>query len=60
MNDITFFVEQSNICNLVDDNTLYLSGKNEQVAVEKIMHNCNRIIDQFQVNSLSANPKICL
>ena len=43
---------------IVDDNTLYTPGRNEQVGVvEKFMQESNRIIVWFKVNSLSANPK---
>lgn len=42
---IFFFVKQANICSFTDDNTLYTSGNNEQVVVEKVMKDCTRIID---------------
>ena len=56
MKDIFFFVEKSEICNFVDDNTVYSSGKDVPKIKEDLIRTRKNILKWFRLNSLKANP----
>ena len=50
------FIENCNICNFADDNTLYSGGMELSSVLENLKHNTKTIIRWFRINSLKANP----
>ena len=51
------FIEKTDICNFVDDNTLYKSSPSLSVVLNCLEHDITSVLNWFKVNSLKANPK---
>ena len=51
------FIEKSDICNFVDDNTLRKSSLSRSVVLDCFEHDITNALNWFKVNSLEANPK---
>ena len=56
INDIFMIIEQSDICNFADDNTLYSCGKRLTEIKENFVSDTKSILSWFRLNSLKANP----
>ena len=56
INDISMIIEQSDICNFADDNTLYSCGERLTEITENLVSDTKRILNWFRLNSLKANP----
>ena len=56
LNDIFFFILETELCNFADDNTLYACENNIKNILEKLTRDTNRILDWFSHNSMIANP----
>ena len=56
INDIFMIIEQSDICNFADDNTLYSCGKSLTDIKENLVSDTKSILNWFRLNSLKANP----
>ena len=56
INDIFMIIEQSEICNFADDNTLYSCGEKLTEIKGNLVSNTKRILNWFRLNSLKANP----
>ena len=56
INDIFMIIEQSDICNSADDNTLYSCGERLTEIKENLVSDTKRILNWFRLNSLKANP----
>ena len=56
INDIFMIIEQSDICNFADDNTLYSRGKSLTDIKENLVSDTKSILNWFKLNSLKANP----
>ena len=56
INDIFMIIEQSDICNFADDNTLYSCGKSLADIKENLVSDTKSILNWFRLNSLKANP----
>ena len=56
INDIFMIIEQSDICNFADDNTLYSCGKNLTDIKENLVSDTKSILNWFRLNSLKTNP----
>ena len=54
--DIVMIIEQSDICNFADDNTLYPCGKWLTEIKENLIFDTKGILNWFRLNSLKANP----
>ena len=50
------FIENCEICNFADDNTLYSSGVELSSILENLKHDTKTILKWFRINSLKANP----
>ena len=59
LNNILFFVVDSEICNFADDNTLYVCDKLLDSVIYRLKQDSFRLQNWFQINSMSANPKKC-
>ena len=56
INDLFMFIENCEICNFADDNTLYSSGIELSSILENLKHDTKTILKWFRINSLKANP----
>ena len=56
INDLFIFIENCEICNFADDNTLYSSGIELFSILENLKHDTKTILKWFRINSLKANP----
>ena len=52
INDIFFFIEESEICNFADDNTLYLCDRNLLRIKENLTFDMKNILFWFRTNLL--------
>ena len=60
VNDLYLFVSNSKLSNYADDNTLYASGYNlEEVNLEVLMNDLNKVTEQFYENYIVLNAEIC-
>ena len=50
------FIEKTDICNFVDDNTLYKSSPSLSVVLNYLEHDITIVSNWFKVTSLKANP----
>ena len=50
------FIENCEICNCADDNTLNSSGIELSSIFENLKHDMKTILKWFRINSLKANP----
>ena len=55
INDIVMIIEQSDICNFADDNTLFSFGERLTEIKENLVSDTNSILNWFRLNSLKAN-----
>ena len=55
INDIFMIIEQSDICNFADDNTLHSCGERLTEIKENLVSDTKRILNWFRLNSLKAN-----
>ena len=56
LNDLFLFIEETQICNFADDNTVYSCEITiEQVAL-KLEHDIPRVLNWLKYNSMVANP----
>ena len=55
INDLFMFIENCEICNFADDNTLYSGGMELSSILEDLRHDTKIIIKWFRINSLKAN-----
>ena len=56
INDIFMIIEQLDICNFADDNTLYSCRKRLTEIKENQVSDTKSILNWFRLNSLKANP----
>ena len=56
INDIFMIIEQSDICNFADDNTLCSCGERLTEIKENLVSDTKRILNWFRLHSLKANP----
>ena len=56
MNELFFVIEKSDICNFVNDNTLYYCGANSKAVLENLQHDASKLLYWFKINSMKASP----
>ena len=56
INDLLMFIENCEICNFADGNTLYSGGMELSSILENLKHD-TKILKWFRINSLKANPR---
>ena len=56
INDIFMIIEQSDICNFADDNTIYSCRESLTEIKENLASDTKSILNWFRLNSLKANP----
>ena len=56
LNDLFFFIQETEICNFADDNSLYTSGKCTQEVILSLQRETTNVLNWFKLNSMVANP----
>ena len=57
INDLFLFLERTNICNFVDDNTIYRCNSVLEITLEDLQHDMNMLLNWFKINSMKPNLK---
>ena len=57
INDLFLFLERTNICNFVDDNTTYRCNSVLEIILEDLQHDMNILLNWFKINSMKPNLK---
>ena len=52
MNDLFFSITKSEVCNFVDDHTLYSCNKNLEHAFSNLKYDLRNVLDWFKINSI--------
>ena len=55
--DLFFVIEKSDICNFVNDNTLYSSRTNLKTVLENLKYDASKLLLWFKINSMNVNPE---
>ena len=56
INDLIFFIQETEACNFADDTTIYSCSLNYKEAVHKLSNDTHTVLNWFKVNSMVANP----
>ena len=56
INDLTFFIEDSHLCNFADDNTLYASDFKLERVISRLENDMHKTLVWFESNMMVANP----
>ena len=56
INDLLFFVEKTEICNYVDDNSIYTCKTEMAEVMSDLTHDLPIVLSWFKKNQLAANP----
>ena len=57
INDFFFFLNECDVCNFADDNSIYASGTSQEEICSKLEKEMKIAMTWFQDNSMGANPK---
>ena len=57
INDMFFFLLETEVCNFADDNTLYIGDSCLDKVVIKLENDINRVIKWSNFNSMVVNPE---
>ena len=56
INDLIFFIQETEACNFADDTTIYSCSLNYKEAAHKLSNYTYIVLNWFKVNSMAANP----
>ena len=56
INDLIFFIQETEVCNFTDDTTIYSCSWNYKEAAHKLSTDTYVVLNWFKVNSMVANP----
>ena len=56
INDLIFFIQETEVCNFADDTTIYSCSLNYKDAAHKLSNDTHTVLNWFKVNSMVANP----
>ena len=56
INDLTFFIKETEVCNFTDDTNFYWCSLNFEEAHRKLSSDTNIVLNWFRINSIVANP----
>ena len=56
INDLIFFIQETEVCNFADDTTIYSCLLNYEEVVHKLSNDTYIVLNWFKVNSMAANP----
>ena len=58
INDLIFFIQETEVCNFADDTTIYSCSINYKEAAHKLSNDTYVVLNWFKVNSMAANTGI--
>ena len=56
IDDLMFFIYETEVCNFADDTTIYSCSLNYKEAVHKLSNDTHIVLNWFKVNNIVANP----
>ena len=56
INDLMFFIQETEVCNFADDTTIYSCSSNYDEATQKLSAGTHLVLNWFRINSMVANP----
>ena len=56
INDLIFFIQETEVCNFANDTTIYSCSLNYKEAAHKLSNDTYIVLNWFKVNSMVANP----
>ena len=56
INDLIFFIQETEVCNFSDDTTIYSCSLNYKEAAHKLSNDTYIVLNWFKVNSMVVNP----
>ena len=56
MNELIFFIQETEACNFANDTTIYSRSLNHKEAALKLSNDTSIVLNWFKVNSMVANP----
>ena len=56
INDLMFFIQETEVCNFADDTTIYSCSPYFEEATLKLSNDTHLILNWFRINSMVANP----
>ena len=56
INDLMFFIQETEVCNFADDTTIYSCSSNYEEATQKLSAETHLVLNWFRINSMVANP----
>ena len=56
INDLFLFIQETEICNFADDNTLYVCDTSLDNVLDRLKRDVDRVNTWFKINSMIANP----
>ena len=59
INDLFFIIEQTDVCNYVDDNTLNACDTSLENLLKRLEHDSSLAIEWFQINYMKLNEDKC-
>ena len=59
INDISLTIDKSSLCNYADNNTLYISGNDENTVICKLKQDLSKIFKWFYERFMILNPDKC-
>ena len=56
INDLMFFIQETEVCNSAGDTTIYSCSSNYEEATQKLSADTHLVLNWFRINSMVANP----
>ena len=56
INDLMFFIEETDVCNFADDTTIYSCSSTYDEANKLLSNDTHKVLNWFKINSMVANP----
>ena len=56
INDLIFFIQETEVCNFADGTTIYSCSLNYKEAAHKLSNDIHIVLNWFKVHSMVANP----
>ena len=56
INDLIFFIQETEVCNFADDTAIYSCSLNYKDAAHKLSNDTHTVLNWFKVNNMVANP----
>ena len=56
INDLMFFIQETEVCNFADDTTIYSCSPNFEEATLKLSNDTHLILNWLRINNMVANP----